>query len=243
MPWYRLARWDLLVMLSFAGVLAFSGRAGSQPLKGSEILARVEALYNDVNDYTVTLDIVADLERLNIPPMHVTMYFKKPNKLHFDAEGFAILPREGLGISAGQLSARYTVERVDEDTLNGAREFRLTLTPKDERAQIRKLLLYVNPVRWTPDKGVTSLPDGRTMSAAVQHEQVDGRWMPSLMTVTFTSPVRDTTEVPPWEQVAPAAPIRRASPRNGTITVRYSDYRINTGLSDDIFSKETSPAR
>jgi len=31
---------------------------------------------------------------------------------------------------------------------------------------------------------------------------------------------------------------RPQMPRKGTITVRYSHYEINTGLSDDIFNKK-----
>jgi hypothetical protein len=37
----------------------------------------------------------------------------------------------------------------------------------------------------------------------------------------------------------PAAPMRpQQMPRKGTVTVRFSEYRLNTGLNDEIFTKD-----
>ena len=227
--------WVLLIAWCI-GIVPGRTQAQTRQLTGAEILGRVEGLYADINDYTVTLDVVTDLERVNIPPMHVTMYFKKPNKIHFDAEGFAILPREGLGIAAGQISARYTVESVGREMLDSTNEYLLTLVPKEEKLKLRTVSLDVNPLRWTPDRIVSHLPDGRTMSVSITHEKFEGRWLPSLMLVSFSSPAHDTSEAAPWEQVAPQ--MRRAAPRSGTVTVRYSDYRINSGLNNDVFRQE-----
>ncbi len=76
-------------------------------LTGEEILKKVESQVAGVQDYTVSLGVTVDLERLNVPPMHVTMYYKKPDKVRFASDGFALLPKEGIGIGAGGLVSKY----------------------------------------------------------------------------------------------------------------------------------------
>jgi hypothetical protein len=52
------------------------------------------------------------------------------------------------------------------------------------------------------------------------------------------APQDTTMAVPANPFAAPDQPMRstqRGGQRKGTVTVRYSDYRVNTGLSDDIF--------
>jgi outer membrane lipoprotein-sorting protein len=187
-----------------------------------------------VQDYSVVLDITADMERMTIPPMQVRMYYKQPDKFHFESESFAMLPREGLAFSASRVLSRFTVEGVTEQMSPQGKQFELLLRPKDERARSTKLVLTIDGTNWKPMKIVSSLFDGRTMTAAFQYEKQNDYLMPSLLTVQFTSSSADTTEqAMGMEEVAPVH--RPQMPRKGTITIRYSEYKINTGLSDDIF--------
>jgi outer membrane lipoprotein-sorting protein len=55
------------------------------------------------------------------------------------------------------------------------------------------------------------------------------------MVVHFASAPSDTVDLNIFEQITPTR--RPQLPRNGTITVGYSNYRLNTGLSDEIFDR------
>jgi hypothetical protein len=211
------------------------------PLGGEEFLKKVEAVFSSVEDYTVTLDIVTDIERLKIPPMHITMYYKRPDKVHFDAEGFAILPREGLALPFSKLSQRFIVDSVQR-AVEGTQELeRLVLRSRDERARLRSAVLYVDPGRWTPEKIIAQMPDGSTMTAAFQFQEIDKHWMPMQLQVQFAAARRDSVSpLSPAGQTPfgepPSGGMRFTPPRAGSITVHYSEYHINTGLSDDIFA-------
>ena len=204
---------------------------------GEAILRNVAASFPGVRDYSVTLDITPDIERLNVPPMHVKMYYKQPDKFHFESDNFALLPREGLAFNPERLLTRFSVEEVSGDSVDGKQELKLLLRPREERARATKVLLHVDSSAWKPSRIVTSLFDGRTMTATFRYEERSGHLMLSVLTVQFTSPTQDTTEQN--STVDEAAPIQRPQmPRRGTVTIRYSDYEINTGLSDDIFNKK-----
>ena len=208
----------------------------SQP-SGGEILKKVDANLSGVQDYTVNLDVTADIERMNVPPMHVKMYFKKPDKFHFDSKGFALLPREGLAFSPQKTLSRYSVEEVNEDTLMQASQFRLLLKPKDDRVRVTKIVLYVDQHEWTPTRIVSSLFGGQTVTATFEYEKQGAFWMPSMLRVEFsTSAPPDTSDQSQEPDVTPMQ--RPRMPRKGTVTIRYSHYEINTDLGDEIFDKK-----
>ena len=223
-------------------LLLCAGAAGQSPLpRGEEVLDRLAAGFEGIEDYTVSMDVVADIDRLKVPPMKVTMYWKRPDRVHFDAEGFALLPREGVALNPETLRTRFTPTAVSRDTLDGREVLRVTLKPKSDRTGLREFFLDVDPSRWTPERMVTPLFDGRTMTATLTHGRVEGRWLPSALVVRFTSTVVDTAAEGQAEAATPA--VRPATPRRGTVTVRYSGYRLNGGLSDDLFSEEERPDR
>ena len=217
--------------LSVAAAVAVA-RGGDT--SGEAVLRNVDARLAPVHDYTVTLDVVADIERLNVPPMHASMYFKQPDKIHLDAEGFALLPREGLQPEIGKLLSRYNVAETGSDTLGGVPVRRVTLQAKSERGFPRMLSVYVDPRRWTTERIVTKGSADRVATITFSYIQVDGVWLPGEMTAAFSIAQADSLEGD-----LPAAPMRpQQMPRKGTVTVRFSEYRLNTGLNDEIFTKD-----
>ena len=217
--------------LSVAAAVAVA-RGGDT--SGEAVLRSVDARLAPVHDYTVTLDVVADIERLNVPPMHASMYFKQPDKIHLDAEGFALLPREGLQPEIGKLLSRYNVAETGSDTLGGVPVRRVTLQAKSERGFPRMLSVYVDPRRWTTERIVTKGSADRVATITFSYIQVDGVWLPGEMTAAFSIAQADSLEGD-----LPAAPMRpQQMPRKGTVTVRFSEYRLNTGLNDEIFTKD-----
>lgn len=227
----------LVIVLLVASHLAFA-----QKPTGEEILRKAEQNFHDVKDYTVTLDIVADIERMKVPPMHATMYFKQPEKVHFDTKGFVFLPREGMGLQFGQLTQRYAVDSVARETADGVMMYRLVLHPRDEKAVIRRMLMWVDGNRWTPERLLLPQADGRAAEASFTYDQIGRFWLPRQLIVSFSAPGKDTTSAStapstnPFVRGLPAGP--RGSTHTGKITVRYSEYRVNTGLSDSLFTPE-----
>jgi outer membrane lipoprotein-sorting protein len=231
------------VMLYCVAQVVGAPCAACGPEEGEKILNRVEAQFEKIRDYTVTVDVVADVERLKIPPMHLTMYYKQPDKVHFDSEGIVLLPREGMALPFSKLSRRFAVDSVGTERTDSVVFYRLVLRARDERVRTRKLILVVDPRRWTPQCATAPFQDGSSMTARFEYSQIGEIWMPSRLAVTFKAAPRDTVAAAPapaatslFGEAAPAG--RFVPPRAGSIIVTYSEYKINTGLSDDIFVPE-----
>lgn len=211
--------------------------ATAQPgMTGDEILSNVDGLLAGIDDLTVSLDIVADMERLSVPPMKAKFLFKQPDKTHLTSDGFAIIPREGLGMALGRLRERFAGKRVEPDTVAGRAAFRVYLEPRRERSPLKQMFVVVDAERWTTERFSATTTDGRILDATILHQRLDGRWLPATMVIQFQSLRPDSADAPSWESENPSAP-RRTDLRNGSVTIHFSGYQINGGLSDDLFTK------
>ena len=231
-----------MVWLLIVASLAI-GFAPGDP-SGTDILRRVEQQVAGVRDYTVTLDVVADIEHLKVPPMHATLYFKQPDKVHIASKSFAMLPRESMGMQFSRLNERYVVDSVATDRKASPVIHRLVMRPRDERSSIRKILVFVHGERWTPERIEIPQPGGAMMKAAFVYQKVNDFWLPLQLTVTFATGATDSVAAVPANPFGSGPGVRTASRgagRNGTITVKYSDYRVNTGLGDEVFVETGEP--
>jgi hypothetical protein len=222
----------------FFVLLVAAHSAFGQKLSGDDVLRKMEQSFREIRDYTVTLDIVADVERMKVPPMHATMYFKQPEKVHFDSKGFVFLPREGMSVQFGLLAKRYAVDTIAIEKAGDTLRYRLALQPRDDKSVIRRLFVWIDGRRWTPDRIVIPQRGGQVMEARFSYErQADRFWLPSQLVVSFEAPTKDTTTAAPstnpLERGMPIGP--RGPARSGKVTVRYSDYKVNTGLPDSLF--------
>ena len=62
-------------------------------------------------------------------------------------------------------------------------------------------------------------------------------WLPEKVNVTFDVPEAPILDMPPGMQPPQEQTQRRSQARKGTVSVVYSDYQVNVGLSDEIFQK------
>jgi hypothetical protein len=211
---------------------------------GTDILRRVEQQVAGVKDYTVTLDVVADIEHLKVPPMHATLYYKQPDKVHIASKSFAMLPRESMGMQFSKLNERYAVDSVVTDRKASPVIHRLVMHPRDERSSVRRILVFVHGERWTPERIEIPQPGGAMMKAAFVYQHVNEFWLPSQLTVTFATGTADSAAAVPANPFGGGPGARmapRGAGRSGTITVKYSDYRVNTGLGDEVFLETGEP--
>jgi outer membrane lipoprotein-sorting protein len=229
----RPAEWMHRAGLMAAGLIgALMIGAGSGDLSGEQILRNIETARAAVKDYTVLIDIVADVERVKVPPMKAKMYFKYPDKVHFDSKGFALLPKEGLALNPENLIRLYSVGRVSRDTLDGVPEYTLDLRANSEKTRIQRMTVSANPARWTIDRVQIRRGWDRLMTMEFRYDRVETHWLSSEVIASF-SMAQDSTES---GSVDPSTPMRPPqTPRTGKIVMRFSEYQVNTGLSDSLF--------
>jgi len=207
----------------------------------NEILAKVVQGFEGVSDFSAVIDAEIHMERMQIPKMHADLFFKKPDKVHFSSKGFLLIPREGFTLNPAVLQEHYLTTSVVEDTVDGKNLFKLLLTAKDSKTRLRTLFIWVDPINWTIAKIETTPYEGRTLSMLFTYECQQGKyWLPSKLIVLFASESDKTQKDSSTPIDNQLEALQRSVPRSGTVTVIYSNYNINIGLSDELFEKKKS---
>ena len=206
---------------------------------GDEILAKAVQGLEEVNDFSATIDAEVSMERVQIPKMHAELFFKKPDKVHFSSKGFLLVPREGIALNPSVLKEHYLTTSAVSDTVDGKRMFKLVLAAKDAKTRLRALSTWIDPSNWTIAKIETIPYEGRTLAMLFAYECQEGKyWLPSTLTVSFASESEKGQKEPASSMDNQFENAQRSLPRSGKVTVVYSNYKINIGLSDEIFEKK-----
>lgn len=204
-----------------------------------EIMRRVELASDGVLDFVVSLEGEISMERLRVPRTTATMYYKKPDKVTFDSPGFGLVPREGVLLNATVLRQRYNSTFVGDDTAWGKKALKLQLAAKDAKTRLRELQLWVDPDNWTIVRAQVTPYEGRILTLDFTYAQQGGTyWLPKRMIATFGTTSQESVRPRLDSNPSPAGQLeemQRATPRSGSITINYVNYRINTNLPDSLF--------
>lgn len=232
--------------VGFALALTLGGQCAAQTLKAPEIMKNVERGFEKVHDFVATIEANVDMERVRIPKITATMYFKKPDKVHFTSTSFAMVPREGIVLNPSLLRERYEPKVSGEEVVDGRRLYKLALTAKEAKVRPGQLLLWIDPSVWTIARMETVPYQGRVLRFSFTYAlQAGSFWLPETMKATYDVVAADSS-VKRLDLDMPAAPqleeIRRPT-RSGSITVKYLDYKVNVGISDDVFEKREGASK
>lgn len=226
-----------VILALFQGVTVSA--AGSEPT-AEDIVRHLQSAFSAIEDYTVRMDIKTDIRGVNIPEMEVKAFFEQPDKVHLESKGFAMLPREGVLINPNRFNPDDFYMSVLGKEMLGSREiFKLELVPRREGIRVRKMILWIDSVRWIILKTDSITWQGQSVEVEFQYEHFLNRyWLPvkavaevDLASFKGFSSFHDR---PDWDQS------RRTEPeeRKGTITIRFHDYRINEGIPDSVFEEQ-----
>lgn len=207
-----------------------------------DIMKRVEQNSEGVLDFVVSLEGEISMERLRVPRTTATMFYKKPDKVTFDSPGFGLVPREGVLLNATVLRQRYNSTFVGDDTAWGKKALKLQLAAKDAKTRLRELQLWVAPDNWTIVRAQISPYEGRILTLDFTYAQQGGTfWLPKRMIATFGTTSQESVRPRLDSNPSPAGQLeemQRSTPRSGSITINYLNYRINTNLPDSLFQSK-----
>jgi outer membrane lipoprotein-sorting protein len=157
----------------------------AQP-SAAAILENVGKGFEGIGDFVTTIEAEVDMERVRVPKMKATMYFKKPDKVHFSSSNFAMLPREGVMLNPSHLRQRYEPELLGEETVDGKILYKLQLTPKESKSRPSKLMVWVDANTWTIARMESTPYQGRMIHIAFTYSlEANKFWLPSTMQASF----------------------------------------------------------
>ena len=210
-------------MLAVACLLA-SGVARAE-LTAQQVLDKALALQDQVQDYTAKCTLRANIPGQEIPERRFTVYYKQPDKVKIVSNEVVFVPKEALTLGSlrRHLTGKTEVSMAGVGSIGQYPLYCLKLKPNRGSGQgndASRVLVWIRGDYFFPTK--TEIWQGSTKLVSIEwtFAWVEGKyWMPTSIIATIPSGV--------LSDEGPA-----------TISLSWRDYRVNTGLSDELFKEE-----
>ena len=228
----------LLIALFFISIqIGFS-----QSKNPDEIINGVITNFNKVNDYQVDVNIKVDVEFIKVPETKAKIYFKQPDKVHLKAEGFAMLPKNGMEFSPSSLIKKdYTAIYEQDVDLNGYKTSIVKVIPLGDQGEVILSTLWIDQKKQAIRKVESTTKTNGTFTIDFTFDDKIKYPLPSKIIFSFNM---DKMNLPSTitGETNNENPDKKnknmGSTTKGQVIVNYSNYVVNKGVPDSIFEEK-----
>ncbi len=199
-------------------------------------LDAIEKKYSGLKDYTVDVNVHFDIEALKAPDMKARLYFKAPDKIKLDSKRIFFFPKEGGFFNPFQFNPKnFDVLLLGRLTYDGRTAVRLRLIPVNLEASNKGFVLTIDTQRNLIKEIRVSPSEGREIIAVIDYGTFDRFDLPVHIELQLDMPSAEPNGAKEFHLGQGGKRIR------GKVEITYSNYKINSGLSDEIFAGKEFP--
>jgi hypothetical protein len=194
-------------------------------------LDSIEKKYSGLKDYRVDVNVHFDIETLKAPDMQAKLYYKAPGKMKMESKKVFFFPKEGGYFNPSLFKKKdFEVKLLERLIYDGRKAVGLKLTPTDMNTYNKGLVLTIDTDRNLIREIKISPSEGREIKAAIEYGMFDGFELPTHIDLQLDIPSEEPSGMKEFTQFG-----QRTKSITGKIQITYSNYRVNLGLSDEIF--------
>ena len=179
-----------------------------------------------------------DIEALKAPDMQAKLYYKAPDKMKVESKRIFFFPKEGGYFNPSLFKKKdFDVRFLERLIYDGRKAVRLKLTPMDKETYNKVFVLTIDTERNLIREIKISPSEGREIKAAVEYGIFNHFELPTHIDLQLEIPSDEPSGMKEFTQFG-----QKTKRISGKIEITYSNYKVNVGLSDEIF-KDTEPLR
>ena len=204
------------------------------------VLNNLKDKFKEIHDYTADIRIKIDVDFIKAPESEAKLYFKQPDKIHFESENFALLPKEGINFSPmAFLNGNYTAIFEKYDTVNGTKAAVIKVIPLNDKSNVVLTTLWIDQTRDFILKTESTTKTNGTFSLELNYKgSPDTYPLPSLMIFSFNIERNKFSNAMPNNEESAGEKLDEKKSRTGKVYIYYSNYKINKGIPDSIFNEK-----
>lgn len=205
-----------------------------------EIIGKVKAKLDKVNDYEATGKMKTNVIFIKAPVANVKVYYKKPNKLRVNNEnGISFIPKGSVNINLNNIFINTTgFDMIDMGKEAGTNLRIIKLLPKDENAEVVLSTVYIDETQSLIKKAKTTTKENGTYELEMTYGKYAGYGLADKVVFSFNTkdyklPKGITFDYDDGTR-------RQETPdklknKKGKVEISYSSYTINKGVPDSVF--------
>lgn len=209
----------------------------AQSKDANKILDGVKQKFAKINDYQVDVNIKVDVNFIKMPDRKAKLFFKQPNKTKFQADGFAMLPKQGFSFSPVQLlKDDYSAIYVRNEVIDGKKLDVIKIVPNNDTSDVVLSTLWI-------DQSINAMSKVETVGKKSGNIIIDFKYagnnnsLPYEVKFSFNAggdspipaiPEKDKNNTNNMKQMG-------RGPIKGSAILTYTNYKINQGIPDSFF--------
>ncbi len=221
----------MLVLTSFILLLT----SFRKELTADELLKKVKAKMDKVNDYVATGKMKTDVVFIKAPIANIKSYYKKPNRFAIKRDGgVSLLPKGGVSVNVSSLllTEDYTAIDAGKTTLGTTAVRIIKLLPTSDKSDVVLTTMYIDEANFLIRKASTTTKENGTYDMEMQFGKFAEWGLPDKVLFSFNTkdyklPKGITLEYDDGSK-------RPELPKNkkGKVEITYSSYIINKGVTE-----------
>lgn len=221
----------MLVLTSFMLLLT----SFRKELTADELLKKVKAKMDKVNDYVATGKMKTDVVFIKAPIANIKSYYKKPNRFAIKRDGgVSLLPKGGVSVNVSSLllTEDYTAIDAGKTTLGTTAVRIIKLLPASDNSDVVLTTMYIDEANLLIRKASTTTKENGTYDMEMQFGKYADWGLPDKVLFSFNTkdyklPKGITLEYDDGSK-------RPELPKNkkGKVEITYSSYIINKGVTE-----------
>ncbi len=200
------------------------------------IIKNLKEAFNIVKDYSVDVKINVDVNFIKVPEMKAKIFFKQPDKVHIESEGFAMLPRDGLYTSPlSFLNNKYTAFYAKDEILDGHNTSVVKIIPLNDKGDLILTTLWIDQSKEVIRKIESSTKLNGTFTISLSYNNNMKYPLPDSMVFSFNAGKLNIPFEPGQGEIGGS----RKKPKvlEGKVFIKYFNYVVNKGIPADVFKK------
>ena len=199
-------------------------------------LDAIEEKYAGLKDYISDVMVHFNIETFKAPDMQAKLYYKAPDKVKVESKKVFFFPREGGYFNPSLFKKEgFEIKLLERSAGDGGKAVKLRLTPKEAKMGIQHFLLTIDTERNLIREVELTQFDGREIKALIEYRKFDNFELPARIQLKLDIPSFESEGVKEFDQL-----IQKPNRVTGTIEITYSNYKVNSGLPDDLFRESGS---
>ena len=208
--------------------------------RGQEEVTRaldaIEKKYSGLKDYSVDVNVHFDMEALKAPDMQGKLYYKAPDKMKVESKKIFFFPKEGGYFNPSLFKKKdFDVNFLEYLTYEGRKNVKLKLIPKEAGRSHQIFIVTIDIDRSLIREIDISPSEERKIKTIIDYGAFDGFDLPTHIELQLDMSASESTGMKEFPQFG-----QRGKRITGKVEISYSNYKVNSDLSDEIFKDTES---
>ena len=228
----------ILIVLGVNNPSLRSEQVFAQTKDSNKILNAVKQKFEKIHDYQADVNIHVDVNFIKMADKKAKIYFKQPDKVKFQSEGFAMLPKQGINFSPSQLlKGNSSAIFVRTEDVDGKKLDVIKVVPKSDSGDVVLSTVWVDEANSVINKVETI--GKRSGNISMDFKYSTNQTLPDEVKFTFNfGGVQEQSNSRENDNNPAAMKQMGRGPLKGTATLTYTNYKINKGIPDSFFTEK-----